>query len=57
MRSIRDHNVIRPEASAIDGILIIRLAFIVTRVLLRGRIYLHFRFYRVVIKPLMYLPI
>lgn len=47
-RLIRDHDVIRSEAPTIDGILIIRLALIVSRILLRRRIDLHFRLYRVV---------
>lgn len=47
-RLIRDHDVVRSEAPTIDGILIIRLTFIVSRVLLRRRINLHFRLYRVV---------
>lgn len=55
---IRDHDIVRSEAPAIDGILIICLTLIVSSVFLRRRIDLHFRLYRVVTNgPLVHLAI
>lgn len=57
-RLIRDHDVVRSEAPTIDSILIVRLALVISRVLLRRRIDLHFRLYRVVAdRPLVHLAI
>lgn len=53
---IIDHNVVRAKAPSINRVDIIRLALVVARVLLRGRIYLHLRLYRVVpLRPFVYL--
>jgi len=55
-RLIRDHDVVRSEAPAIDSVLIVRLALVISGVLLRRRVDLHFRLYRVVTNgPLVYL--
>lgn len=58
MYLIRDHDVVRPKAPTINGILIVRLTLIVSRILLRRRIDFHFRLYRVVAnRPFVYLQI
>lgn len=47
-KSVSQHNVVGSKSSDIDGIFIIGLAFVISCILLSGRIYFHFALNRVV---------